>query len=202
MQTRTKQRLVGLLILLALLAIFMPLVFHNTRPSTDMHAIKIPPKPKVNISQQNNIEKRETVQLSTALIHAEASSDNINQRVAMTGTINNAESTTLKEHIRKDKAQTISEQKGLTRFMNAPKAWCVQLGTFRNVNNANALIKKLRKKGYDAYTRPILDKDGKHLLRVYVGPEIQKDSAIQLKEELKMSVHLNGVVRKYKVKTT
>lgn len=265
MQTKTKQRLVGFFILLAILAIFLPLVFHNARPTTDVQSIvRIPPKPQVDIARKMQEREQAVLELPAPkpTMHAEpkaavpakatplaipapevkpaakpeakvttpvkvkavaktkkaVSSVPVKPNAKLKPKVKVAVSVAPHKpaaaetsdsiaeekhlrHLQKYKAQANAEQKGLSAFLEAPKAWSVQLGTFGNIENANALIAKLRKKGFDAYTRAILDPSGKRLLRVYVGPEIQKESALQLRDKLQATVHLKGVVRKYKVKT-
>lgn len=46
MEIKTKQRLVGALVLLAILSIFLPVLFHTSRPVTESRlSVKVPPKP-------------------------------------------------------------------------------------------------------------------------------------------------------------
>ena len=209
MQIKTKQRLVGLLILLATLAIFLPLLFHNSHPAAETQSfVGIPPKPSVNYIQ--NTQQRGQVQLPLAptstLLANSVSSSGLQARNG----VGKAEAETLakagpvareKYFLPKRKVPVQSKQNDAVYFIEAPKAWCVKLGTFHNVENANNLIAKLRKQGFDAYTRPILNEKRERLLQVYVGPEIKKENAEQLKDKLEVSLHIKGLVCKYKIKT-
>ncbi|WP_423063833.1 SPOR domain-containing protein [Candidiatus Paracoxiella cheracis] len=53
MQTKTKQRVIGGIVLLAVVAIFLPLLFHNSRPSADLklstNVPLAPAKPEVQL---------------------------------------------------------------------------------------------------------------------------------------------------------
>lgn len=175
MEAKNKQRLVGLLILLAILAIFLPVLFHNSHPSTDARlSVRIPPKPAL---LEHALQKQEEKSVEVPAPQ-KAETD-----------------------VKKIKSVTNSEQNGLQQFMHEPKAWTVQLGTFENIENANHLIEKLRRKGFDAYTRPIINAKGRHMIRVYVGPEVRRESALQLRNNLRATFNIKGVVRKYKIKT-
>jgi len=187
MQTKSKQRLIGLLILLAILAIFLPLLFHNSRPSTQVQlSVKIPPKPKLAVTPAR-IQKKEQSELMppTAVVDTASLAQ---------------ESEPQQSAPAKPKPQLVKMKKA-TVTIGKPKAWTVQLGAFSDAKNANRLVSRLRKKGFDAYTRPIRDANGKRLLRVYVGPEIRRESATHLRDTLRMAFHLKGVVRKYKIRS-
>lgn len=61
------------------------------------------------------------------------------------------------------------------------QAWTLQLGAFSEAKNAYALRDQLRKKGYKAYTEEFpTDK----LTRVYVGPEVARESIESLQKKL------------------
>lgn len=237
MQVKTKQRIIGLLVLLAILAIFLPLLFHNSDPSTHAESIAIPAKPNVAFESPKTeivlqkpeapssvavAEKSEPVTQAAqptpaALTSAppQAASTPPPPTTAPTTEIPTppaAESASTPQqpiaavapspaNLQQHKAQVISQQKGLSKFMAEPNAWCVQLGTFSDIAHANALLELLRKKGFDAYTRPIVNVKGSHLLRVYVGPEVRQESALQLRDKLEASVHMKGIVQKYEIKT-
>ena len=201
MQIKTKQRLVGVLVLLAMLAIFLPLVFHNSHPAVQRDSFStIPPKPQMPKVQQ--VQEKESAVLPVLSMPSQSV---VQQEVQQSKLPSESKAAALQKEqqspLSANKILVKSEQKRLTQFMEAPQAWCVQLGTFHNINNANILISKLRKAGYDAYTRPILNTKGEHLLRVYVGPEVQEESAERLRDKLEASLHIKGIVCKYKIET-
>lgn len=67
--------------------------------------------------------------------------------------------------------------------------WIVQLGSFKNKNNASRLLATLRADGYKAFTREF-----KTSTRVYVGPANNHASAIQLADKLEKSTSLRGII--------
>lgn len=168
MEIKTKQRLVGILVLLAILSIFLPVLFHTARPVAETHlSVKVPPK-------------------SAAPFVILPAPKKVLDKVSKTKTL-------------------ASEQKAprkkisLKSLLKTPEAWVIKMGTFGDKANADRLQTKLRQNGFDAFTRSILNAQGKRLQRVYVGPEISLKNAKQLREKLQKTWHINGVVKKYKV---
>ncbi|WP_375058137.1 cell division protein DedD [Zobellella sp. DQSA1] len=66
--------------------------------------------------------------------------------------------------------------------------YIVQLGAFRNADNVNALVSKLRAAGYRAQTTPSVPRQGE-LNRVWVGP----DSKASLEQQLAALERLTGL---------
>jgi DedD protein len=62
--------------------------------------------------------------------------------------------------------------------------WAVQVGAFGSADTARKLVKDLAGAGYRAYVSPV-QKGGKTLHRVRVGPEADKAGAEQLAQRLK-----------------
>jgi len=73
--------------------------------------------------------------------------------------------------------------------------YSVQLGAFKNEEKAEALAKKFREKGYDAFARPGVTKDGSPIYRVLVSRYEERKAAhklaeeIQSKEEIKTTLY-------------
>jgi DedD protein len=63
-------------------------------------------------------------------------------------------------------------------------AWAVQVGAFGSADTARKLVKDLAGAGYRAYVSPV-ERGGKTLHRVRVGPEADKASAEQVAQRLK-----------------
>ena len=62
--------------------------------------------------------------------------------------------------------------------------WAVQVGAFGSVATAQRLVKDLQGAGYRAYVSPV-NRSGKTLHRVRVGPEAKREDANRLAERLK-----------------
>lgn len=76
------------------------------------------------------------------------------------------------------------------------EGWAVQLASFSKKQNAIALRDKLRADGYAAFVRSATS-GTKTMTRVLVGPQPQKDEAKALAKKLYAAVSLKGIVVKY-----
>jgi len=73
-----------------------------------------------------------------------------------------------------------------------PVAWTLQLASFKDSANARALRKQLLKAGHKVYSR----KTGA-LVKVYVGPEMNKQRLQALKKGLKEDFGLDGLLVRF-----
>ncbi|KQM47682.1 cell division protein [Pseudomonas sp. Leaf15] len=73
-----------------------------------------------------------------------------------------------------------------------PISWSIQLASLANRESADALQKKLRAQGYNAYIRSA---DGKN--RVFIGPLIERAEADRLRDLLGRQQNLNGFVMRF-----
>jgi cell division septation protein DedD len=73
--------------------------------------------------------------------------------------------------------------------------YSVQLGAFKNEDRAQALTKKFREKGYDAFTQPGVTKDNSPIYRVLVNKYEDRKAAkklageIQAREQIETTLH-------------
>lgn len=79
-----------------------------------------------------------------------------------------------------------------------PEAWSVQVASFRELDNARGLRRKLNDDGFEAYLIPGGDGDTS-LHRVSVGPRIDRAAAGRLREELKRRYDLDGFVVRFEL---
>lgn len=76
-------------------------------------------------------------------------------------------------------------------------AWVVQIGSFKNKDNALRLVNKLRASGYRAFHQDMATAAGTNT-RVFVGPENKRNSARVMAIQLEKDLNLHGVVLNYK----
>ena len=76
-------------------------------------------------------------------------------------------------------------------------AWVVQVGSFSSAKNAHALRDKLRKLGHATFVEAMKGKAGKSVYRVRVGPEVRRDLAEKLQQQLARDAKLKGIVLRY-----
>jgi DedD protein len=87
-------------------------------------------------------------------------------------------------------AKVHTTNKDLTHFKST--AWAVQLGSFKDKNNARRLVDRLRKAGYQAFSQEIHQQT-----RVYVGPEFKQTAAAKLSATVEQNLAMHGIVVMY-----
>lgn len=94
-----------------------------------------------------------------------------------------------KEHLAPQK-KAPSESK---RAKSLTSGWVVQVGTFAVHDNAMSLVKKLKRNGFPAYTKN-LNRSGRNLTVVLVGPHSQQESAMRTLDAIADQYGLRGEV--------
>ncbi|WP_133493049.1 SPOR domain-containing protein [Alcanivorax sp. 24] len=209
MHPRTRHRLIGLLLLLLLAAILAPLVLRSpdqVRVALDMTLPEAPMlettelEPVIDEQEQESLERE---------IEADQ------QAVADAG---QAELETPLPEERDDKAEAASGDQVEPRPEPQPdpepepepkpapaqngtlpkSGFTVQVASFSDQANADALVERLREAGYNAYFRT-QEQDGNRWQRVFVGPEIQRKDAEAMKQRLRDDKRfaLDGLVRTF-----
>lgn len=73
--------------------------------------------------------------------------------------------------------------------------WTIQLGAFSSTDNANVLLQRLSKEGFESYLQ---NTPGKKLVRVFVGPGVEKEKAKAMLSKLDSQFGLKGIVVRYR----
>jgi DedD protein len=89
------------------------------------------------------------------------------------------------------------EKKPLPEKAIAKEAWVIHLGSFKNKDNVVQLLEKLKAKGYIAFTKLIKTKQGT-LTKVIIGPELIKSSLIKKLPALNKLTGIQGKVAYFK----
>ena len=75
-------------------------------------------------------------------------------------------------------------------------AFVVQLGSFSSENNAQDLNQKLKKAGFRSFVEP-LKQNNTTSYRVRVGPELKRSDAQAIRDKLKETMQLEGIIVPY-----
>nr|VFK25443.1 MAG: Cell division protein DedD (protein involved in septation) [Candidatus Kentron sp. MB]VFK29084.1 MAG: Cell division protein DedD (protein involved in septation) [Candidatus Kentron sp. MB]VFK74668.1 MAG: Cell division protein DedD (protein involved in septation) [Candidatus Kentron sp. MB] len=79
-----------------------------------------------------------------------------------------------------------------------PRAWAVQVGSFSKKKNALGFRDLLRKKGFPAFVERVRSrKDGAMRTRVFVGPALRREKALQSADKLRTDLKVEGIVVRY-----
>lgn len=79
------------------------------------------------------------------------------------------------------------------------QAWVIQLGSFGNNANANAIEKKLNDAGFTTFNRQIKSTSGT-LTKVYVGPELDKKVLQRSLVRVNKVANVNGLVTSFTIR--
>ena len=178
MDNSLKQRLVGALVLTAIAVIFLPSLFtREERVVVDTTSL-IPPAPDLKpvvIPEPDKTEKRpEKITPAPAPEQAFQPKEEASPNPVV---IEAAEAPSL-------------DTTGL------PKAWTVQVASFTEPERAEKLRNKLLADDYRAYSRALKTDKGE-VTRIFIGPQISRQSALEVKIEIDKALSVNSLVLKF-----
>ena len=198
-----KQRVVGAAVLMALGVIFIPLLLDQQTPDPVIEA----PRPTItqpDIDFNSRIEPIDDETLAALdqefEQHYERAEDTLSP-VVSTAPEQTQSQATITQASEADADETQPQSTSDNEATDAkPRtgltAWVVQLGSFSSQKNAEALVEKLKKKKYPAYIE-VIEENGTKAFRVRVGPQIAREGAQKIRDELYKEVDLKGMVIRY-----
>lgn len=195
MERSLKERLVGAAVLVILAVIFIPMLFDDTQETEPViTATNIPPKP-------DDMSSPPEGDFSSRIIPLEQGEANTvipkpEEKTADKPIAENKPATDITaatEEQVPSKTAVIDEEPPTNVGLSA---WVVQLGSFTSEENAQVLNQKLRKAGYSAFVEPLKQKTNV-VYRVRVGPELKRSDAESIRDELKKTMKLDGIVAQY-----
>ena len=193
MDQKLKERLVGATVLVVLEVIFIPELLDDTHEDdNEITGTIIPPKPDDEFSSriiplEENIKEvaPKTPQENTATVTPPVKTETEKEPAQPVQAVTKNEQPVL--------AAKDDEAPGLNVGINA---WVVQLGSFSSEANAQSLNKKLREAGYPAFVEPLKEKNS-IAYRVRVGPELKRSDAQTIRDKIKKTMELDGIVISY-----
>ena len=168
MQERTRYRLSGSLFLLAIAAIFVPMIFDEP----DVAPGKIPPVPsQTSMNDANAVAAYGEVVPETDVV----------ARVnALQGEVDD-------QGFSRATGERIGEPILLTPS-SATEVWAVQAASFEKIDNAHRFRQALRDAGYEAFVSSAKkNRSGAIMHRVAVGPLLVRTDAVRIGTEIEAS---------------
>ncbi len=162
-----KQRLIGAIVLLALVVIFLPVLFDRESLEPIDRETQIPPEPEI-----------ETVVI-TPPVEPEVTSP----------------APEPEQMFIPDETQPVDEkpeEPGLNQ-QSLPKSWVIQVASFRKQELATKLRDELLQSDYPAYIR-VTEKDNAPLTKVYVGPKLDKSALLQIKKNIEQKYKVRSII--------
>jgi len=166
-----KQRLVGAVVLVALVVIFVPMLLDDEPMVTSsISKSNIPPQPKSKFPTKIIAQKEvKPLRLTTSKIAP----------AKTTGS--------------KPKAKPVT---AVPKARTGLSAWVVQVASFEKRANANKLVKRLQAKKLSAFVEQA-SVDRKTVFRVRVGPEVDHKKAEGIRNRIKREFKLKGKIERY-----
>ena len=216
MEKKHSRRIVGALVIVALVIILMPIMYNKDDQTirTSAKSYATFPTADVNEPVQDVAMTAESqpAPVSAAPVLAENTAPTVAPsqpehaptvapKVVAAANISDVFEKSIKHevdtifHPQKSKISVAKVQQPLNNTLASNHAFVVQLGSFKHKFNATRLTDHLRAKGFKAFTVHMAKNDQ---TRVYVGPELQKLSAKQLAHNLEKDFRIHGVVLLYK----
>jgi DedD protein len=201
LSTPFQNRLVGTIIVAAVVIIFLPDLLDGEKKShqDDFEAI---PKAEVfsgKLTNKTFPEDKLVRKNAMPISNEKAIDENVREDSAPELSKKTAE---VKEKTVKPTAlPTVKPPVKIVKKANKPlpekaiakEAWVIHLGSFKNKDNVAQLLKKLKAKGYIAFTKPIKTKQGT-LTKVIIGPELIKSSLVKKLPALNKLTGIQGKV--------
>jgi DedD protein len=190
-----KQRLVGALILIALGAIFWPMIFVNTGLAPIDQRSQIPPT--ISTRQVEIPIPQPSARVTTAQSPSEAAE--INPYLAVvTDTSTSSDTPPVKRELQPAETApkvAIADKPALDKN-GIPIAWVLQVASFEKAETATKVRQELIAMGYKADSRTV-SSAGKKLVRVTVGPKFDRQTLVKTKLILDKHYKVNSIIARY-----
>ena len=206
MTSALKNRLVGTIIVVALAVIFLPDFLDGKKQTNREPFVSVPANPpKKPIVEPESFPSERVakaavpaveIEEETALDDEPVSSGAVDNGTSDEATVAKAPAVKAFEEEDKLASQTVVDTKSDAADDDA--GWVIQLGSFRHEKNVKALLAKLEKAGYRAFSRKIQTSSGP-LNKVFVGPDLDKKKLESALPHLKELTSLKGKVTTFKV---
>jgi DedD protein len=201
-----KNRLVGTIIVVALAVIFLPDFLDGKKQTNREPFVSVPANPpKKPIVEPESFPSERVakaavpaveIEEETALDDEPVSSGAVDNGTSDEATVAKVPAVKAFEEEDKLASQTVVDTKSDAADDDA--GWVIQLGSFRHEKNVKALLAKLEKAGYRAFSRKIQTSSGP-LNKVFVGPDLDKKKLESALPHLKELTKLKGKVTTFKV---
>lgn len=203
MSTPFQNRLVGTIIVAAVIIIFLPDVLDGVKKShqTDFEAIpkastfsgKLTDKP----FPEDRLTHKKAPVISEELAiddeYVKSTEESVKQK-----TIEPEKKVVAAKAKPKAVVVAKKEKRKLPEKAVAHEAWVIHLGSFKNKDNVKQLVNKLKANGYIVFTKPIKTKQGM-LTKVIIGPELIKSTMDKKLPALKSLTGIQGKVAYFEV---
>ncbi|WP_157964771.1 SPOR domain-containing protein [Algibacillus agarilyticus] len=204
MSSAFQNRLVGTIVIVALLVIFLPEFLDGKKESHQDKFQTIPTAPTYNIpiadihfpeEEYQTLSSQNELSDEVALDEHFENATKLNTDAIDVEIEPEPEPKADESNLVIDVTATNTQLKKEQSQFEHP-AWVIQLGSFKHQKNVTILLETLKREGYIAFTKPIETKSGP-LTKVFVGPDLEKEKLNKLIPELQKLTRLSGKLAVY-----
>ena len=200
MNSLLRQRLVGTLVLVALGVVFWPIIFVQPPEQAPMELKPIPPRPSFAtepLPKPTSPEAKVRAEVPPPEI------DEVAQARADEATVlendeppESLETLTPAAEVRPPEPRSEPPEPPKLDPAGFPVGWVLQVATVGTEDRAEELTQQLVAKGYPAFTQ-FIERNGKSLWRVRIGPKLEKAQFREIKEEVDRVIGVESMVIRY-----
>lgn len=190
MKEIVRQRLVGVLILVALGVVFWPIIFLEPGVKDAPRDSRIPARPEVDTSP---IEPPDRVGLRDS--PAPVAVAPVEQPVLDNPPAADDVETPAGPAPEPGPRSTPPERPALDS-QGVPVAWTIQVATVSSAANADQLRDRLLSRHYEAYVRRVA-RDDRELYRVFVGPKFERAKLERMQQEIDKTFRVKSLITRY-----
>lgn len=228
MTSALQNRLVGTIIVVALVVIFVPEFLDGEKSTSQQSFVEVPqvsqlvevkPVEPIDTSAIQRELSRPSKVTDEQAVDADEAEQNTNEEndnrrgsgveesslSASTDTDVDINIEAVAEDTTSQKTKTPTANKQTVKSVNLDDikiddtGWVVQLGSFQHEKNVKSLLMTLNDAGYRVYTRPITNSAGIALTKVFVGPELDKQKLEDALPHLLELTNLKGKITPFEV---
>ena len=203
METTLKQRLIGAAVIIALAVIFVPMILDGSgRQESVAINMEVPPEPTFTFDSElpdpkqldelPPIKKAEENTPKEMVVETESTEESAaSATVEKSKPVETQSKTTVATATQANKTQVVEATENHIKTNPALSAWAVQVAAFGEKSKALALQEKLIASKISAFTEQSGEGD-KVIYRVKVGPELKRENAEKLRDQIENEHGLKG----------
>lgn len=197
-----KQRLVGILVLVALGIVFWPLIFTPPERREPLVLGPMPEQPEIDrtpIAPPQSFRESVEGRLPDVAVVSEAEQDLADEKTQLDDdAVQNvvAELSQLGEPEESPVRETPPATDPLIDAAGLPRFWVLQVATVSSVSRADTLVALLRERKYKAFST-LYQREDQALYRVQIGPNAERQRLEKIKPNIDQALSVDSQIIRY-----
>jgi DedD protein len=214
-----KQRIIGALVLVALAVIFLPVLFDKERIAPVDRATQIPlapvvvpaliPEPAKAPRKKDSIIAKPLTNGTFAVGEKNGSTvlEPVSDKIKTIATVKKESLIEASSDVNVSSKEKVSSEAGISNAVKVsgprlgadglPLSWVLQVASYKQKKQAEALRDILLKKGYRAFIQNVKTSKGQHV-RLYLGPELDKSILEKAKKKIDKRYNVESFILSFK----